>query len=485
MDQPTRTKTALVGPILNYGFAATVAMWIIGFVTHHPAIAVPPMVAGILLLFTLLTACIFAGGSVERGRSWKIGLGTGIVAALLNLLVLGSYMVQKDAQGHVDFKTVATESAGFVLLGALVGLVGGVVGTLLESIFSARRKELIIPAGEPDWLARFAIVAASAAFPLIMLGGLVTSSGSALSVPDWPGTYGANMFLYPIGLMTRPRIFIEHSHRLFGSLVGMTTIVLVLFTFLSGERRKWVKWWAVGLLVLVIAQGTLGGLRVEDKSVLLALIHGVVAQLFFALLVAFAAFVSPMFKNPAYPRGVVTSRRPKVVVTAFLHTTILQLIFGAIYRHYGSPHAMFTHMAFSLAVVAFAIFSGLELRTMLKGQHDPVWARPQRSLGLLGACIFACVFLQFALGWVTLMVVGGMKKGQPMLPVGEAAARLPEKSWMQQLIPTIHQANGALLLAFATLAYVWVRRFWRRPPAGMVPASHPVAPTPALSATAS
>ncbi len=484
MDTQDQTKTALVGPILSYGFAATVAMWIIGFVTHHPAVNAPPMVSGILLIFTLLTACIFGGGSVERRRSWKIGLGTGIVGALLNLFILGSYVAEKRAELGLDTKTMAIDAGGFILLGAIVGFLGGIVGTILETIFSARRKELIVPAGEPDWLGRFAIVAACAAFPLLVLGGLTTSSGSALSVPDWPGTYGANMFLYPIGLMTRPRVFIEHSHRLFGILVGMTTIVLMIFTFVARERRRWVQVWVVALFVLVAVQGYIGGIRVTNKSTGLALVHGVVAQLFFALLVAYATFVSPMFKNRALTRGVVVSRRPKIMTTALLHTTILQLIFGAIYRHYGAPHAMFTHIGFSLFVMIAAIFAGMELRTMLQSQIDQSWAKPQRAMRALGTSILACVCLQFALGWVAFLVVG-IKKGKPLIPVGEAATVIAEKSWAEQIIPTLHQANGALLLALATLGYVWVLRFWRRGGAGGAIAGQTPAPVPSLSASAS
>ena len=42
-----------------------------------------------------------------------------------------------------------------------------------------------------------ALVAASTAV-LIFAGGLVTSTGSGLSVPDWPNTYGWFMFAFPI-----------------------------------------------------------------------------------------------------------------------------------------------------------------------------------------------------------------------------------------------------------------------------------------------
>lgn len=457
----TRPKPARFGPILCFGFAATVAMWIIWFITHHPAWDVPPFTVGILLIFTLLATCIFAGGAVDRRSSWLVGLGAGVLAAVLNLVVLGSYLTDPSAsQTGTPRPSAAAEAGGFLLISGFIGLVGGLLGTLLERIFSAKRRELIVPV-DGDWLSRFTVVATAAAFPLLVLGGLVTSSGSALSVPDWPGTYGANMFLYPIGLMTRPRIFIEHSHRLFGVLVGLTTITLVIYTVIAGERRRWVICWVVALLALVIVQGVIGGVRVNDKSTGLALVHGVLAQLFFAGLVAYAAFQSPTYKNADLPRNVVTSRRSKLMATAFLHTTILQLIFGAMYRHMGSPHAMYSHIAFSMFVLIFAIFAAMEVKYMLRDLPDARWARPQRHMRVLSIAIHACVGFQFILGWATLAVVG-MKKAGQQLPVGEAAVAAGEKSLAQQLVPTIHQANGALLLALATLAFVWVRRFRTR-----------------------
>lgn len=461
MSETTRTKTGLLGPILCYGFAITVAMWLIGYATHHPVVKVPPMTSGILLIFTLLAGSIFAGGTVERRQAVKVGLGVGFVAAALNLLILGSYLAQNDSTTAAKVP-LALEMGGFVLLGVAIGGIGGLLGTVIESIFSARRKELIIAAEEPDWLARFGVVAVAAAFPLLILGGLTTSSGSGLSVPDWPATYGSNMFLYPIGLMTRPRVFIEHSHRLFGALVGITTIALVFFTFIGGERRRGMRIGVVMLLLLVIAQGIMGGIRVTAQNTFLAFAHGVVAQLFFAGLVAYAACLSPMFKNTNLPRGTVMARRPKIMATAFLHTTILQLIFGAMYRHYGSPHALYSHIGLSIFVVLTALFTSMEVRTMLQSQIDPKWAWPQRAMKMVGTAILTCVSLQFLLGWLAFYIVAGVKVGKPLNPVGDSAVLSGEKPWPEQLIPTLHQANGALLLAFATLAYVWVMRLWKR-----------------------
>lgn len=60
-----------------------------------------------------------------------------------------------------------------------------------------------------------------------------------MAVKGWPDSYGANMFLYPISLMNNPHIYLEHTHRLFGSLVGLTTLVLMIWV-LAKEPREWV-----------------------------------------------------------------------------------------------------------------------------------------------------------------------------------------------------------------------------------------------------
>src|SRR5689334_3567905 len=126
-----------------------------------------------------------------------------------------------------------------------------------------------------------ALLTAAATFPLIFMGGLVTSHGAGMSVPDWPNSYGYNMFLFP------PRLWIggilyEHTHRLMGTLVGMLSIVLCLWAWLY-EPRRWVRWLCTGVLGGVIFQGVLGGLRVVMVNVDLAVVHACVAQAFFCL----------------------------------------------------------------------------------------------------------------------------------------------------------------------------------------------------------
>jgi cytochrome c oxidase assembly protein subunit 15 len=192
------------------------------------------------------------------------------------------------------------------------------------------------------WLA---LLTAGATFPLIFMGGLVTSHGAGLAVPDWPNSYGYNMFLFPIRLWNGG-IFFEHTHRLMGTAVGFCSILLALnawgvartparrwwlgvasiiclvltaivagaavggvgsaeiqklmphvavgfgslaLVFAAGlmarrqEPRRWIRWLTLIVLAAVILQGILGGTRVTQVNLTLAIIHGCFAQAFFCL----------------------------------------------------------------------------------------------------------------------------------------------------------------------------------------------------------
>src|SRR5258706_3900189 len=88
------------------------------------------------------------------------------------------------------------------------------------------------------WLHRFAVVTAVATLLLICVGGVVTSKGVGMSVPDWPTTYGYNMFFFPISEWVRG-IFYEHSHRLMASAVRFLNVILALLLCFHEEPR-WV-----------------------------------------------------------------------------------------------------------------------------------------------------------------------------------------------------------------------------------------------------
>src|SRR5439155_19689439 len=103
-----------------------------------------------------------------------------------------------------------------------------------------------VVSAEPQYnpgLHRIALLTACATFPLIFMGGLVTSHEAGMSVPDWPNSYGYNMFLFPPKLCVGGILY-EHTHRLMGTVVGMCAIVLAISAWRT-EKRPWAKWMAM------------------------------------------------------------------------------------------------------------------------------------------------------------------------------------------------------------------------------------------------
>ena len=137
----------------------------------------------------------------------------------------------------------------------------------------------------------FAVLTALFTFLLLGAGGLVTSHEAGMSVPDWPTSYGYNMFALPIKFW-HGGAFFEHTHRLLASGAGFLTTLLAVWLWLK-EPRPWMKWLGVIAFLLVVAQGVLGGLRVTMKMDSLGVFHGVIAQSFFVLTCALALFTSP------------------------------------------------------------------------------------------------------------------------------------------------------------------------------------------------
>src|SRR4051812_45283946 len=145
------------------------------------------------------------------------------------------------------------------------------------------------------WLNRFAVLTAFATLCLICIGGLVTSHGAGMAVPDWPTTYGYNMFLFPISKWVGG-IFYEHSHRLVASGVGFLTTILAVWLWLKEERR-WLRWVGIAAWVAVAAQGVLGGLRVTLYKQELGIFHATLAQLFFLTVCGIAFCLSPSWER--------------------------------------------------------------------------------------------------------------------------------------------------------------------------------------------
>jgi heme a synthase len=240
------------------------------------------------------------------------------------------------------------------------------------------------PAGNP-WPHRLALVTAGATVLLILAGGLVTNTESGLAVPDWPTTFGYNMFLYPWSRMVGGILY-EHSHRLIGSVVGLLTLTLTLVIW-AVEPRRWLRWLAGAALGGVILQGVLGGLRVVLVEETLAIIHGIVAQAFFGLMGSLVLFTSREWREPAMPvRG--AGAGGLLWLTRLTTLTIfLQIVFGALLTHLSTR--LDAHLTFAGLIVILVILLGVRLR-----RYHP----DQRPLTRAGTILFGLLILQLLLG---------------------------------------------------------------------------------------
>ena len=288
------------------------------------------------------------------------------------------------------------------------------------------------------WLHRTARLTAAATFLLIVIGGIVTSTDSGLAVPDWPTTFGYNMFLYPLSEMVGGILY-EHSHRLMGSLVGILVIALLVL-ILARDPRKWLKWLGLAALITVIVQGVLGGLRVTQINRNFAIVHACLAQAFFALLCGIAWFTSRDWwqdkTKTAIRRGEVSSpslRRLSLMTTCLIY---VQLIFGAILRHTGSR--LDAHLLFAFLVALHIFLLARRLLAIDSEAKGIGQAMPLLLLGLLA---------------VQLMLGTGAFFAK-LTAVGETFAAA-----LTVTITTAHVAVGALMLVSSFVLTLKIYKF--------------------------
>lgn len=399
-----------------------------------------------------------------------------------------------------------------------------------------------------------AILTALATFPLIFMGGLVTSHGAGLAVPDWPNSFGYNMFTFPPSKWVGG-IWYEHVHRLKGTVVGILAVTLVLLAYapsrnpltrkilgrsallflstgavaLTGrvigassgwleyeqakrvdhavvallgatfvaavawlarrpEPRRWVRRLTLAVLLAVIAQGLMGGLRVTEVNLDLAIVHACFGQAFFALAVVTAIvtgrrWIDAPEARPIAPETTSPPARGLLALGILAILAIyLQLIAGATMRHYQaglaipdlplaygrllpptSPADMaalnleraerhqlppvalwqvWLHFAHRIGAVVVTVLVAWYALARRRGAPGPWWSSPRALLALLSA--------QFALGVLTVL-------------------------WKKPAdIASSHVAVGALLLATTVASVVHLARATARRPAA-TPSRHPLA----------
>lgn len=302
-------------------------------------------------------------------------------------------------------------------------------------------------------LHRFAKSVAGCTVLLLLAGSLVTSTDSGLSVPDWPTTYGWNMFAFPPSKWVGG-IFYEHGHRLIASGVGLLTIILAGWLWWREERR-WMRWLGVIALATVVAQGLLGGLTVlYFLPAPVSTAHAALAEVFFCLTVAIALFTSPgWLAGYAGPEtrsdggagaGDAVLRQLTVATTVLIY---VQILVGATMRHLDAGLAipdfplMFgglipNHWDTKIAV-HFAHRTGallVALAVIATFGHVRYHHRQRPELMRPGVLLFALLGVQLTLGALTVL------------------------SRLQVWINSVHLVCGALVL---TTSLVLALRAWR------------------------
>lgn len=288
------------------------------------------------------------------------------------------------------------------------------------------------PRLERPWGHRLAVTLCGASSVLLIFGGLVTTTGAALAVPDWPTTFGHNMFLYPWSWMVGG-IFYEHSHRLIGSLVGLLTLALALWLWVV-EARRWVRWLGVLAVALVSLQGVLGGLRVVLVNEALAVVHGSLAPAFFALTAGLVLVTSREWTEAAP----VSRRAPDLLLPwlALLTTGVvyLQIVLGALLTHLGQR--LDGHLVGAGVLTILIPF--LTARVLSRHAAEPGLVRP-------------------------VMWLGGLLGLQLLLGLGASIGRvtgigLPVPEFSALAVPVAHRMTGAVLLAMSMVLTLRVYR---------------------------
>ena len=301
-------------------------------------------------------------------------------------------------------------------------------------------------------LHRFAKFLVACTVILILAGSLVTSHDAGLSVPDWPTSYGWNMFTFPPSMWVA-NILYEHGHRLIASTVGFLTIIMVVWLWIA-EPRRWLRWFGVATLGSVIAQGVLGGLTVLFfLPAAISTAHAGLAEIFFCMTVAIAIFTSPGW-IAGYRAGATTNgatdqvgpplRRLATFATVLIYT---QILVGATMRHTGAGLAipdfplMFGHLIPDHWSRAIAIHFTHRLGALLVTltilalfAHVRSRYRGHRELMRPATLIVGLVAVQVTLGAATVL------------------------SQRDPLVNSIHVLCGALVL---TTSLVITLRSWR------------------------
>lgn len=284
------------------------------------------------------------------------------------------------------------------------------------------------------WVHRFAVLTTCVALLPVTFGALTTTAGAGMAFPDWPTSDGYNMLFYP-WLQSSGDQFLEHGHRLAGMLIGILSIGLVVLVW-KYERRLWVTVASFVILLSVILQGLLGGLRVLENDPRLAMIHGLFASLVFALMAAVALFTSRSWMNSPSREMTRDPNFAKPWAIVAVVAVVAQYSLGGMLRHLGT--AVFEHMGMAVIVLTSAI----ALLVAARKTKQSWISRPAWGLLLL-------TIAQISLGLFTFITKYGLKNAGWVAVSGTT---------LQSATRSSHTIVGMLLLMTSVIVAIRVFR---------------------------
>ena len=295
------------------------------------------------------------------------------------------------------------------------------------------------------WARRAAFLCVLCAVPLILFGGSVTTLGAGMAVDGWLIAEGHFLLFFPAEKWFRDTAtFVEHTHRLWGTLVGLGALACVVLAFARAERRG-ARLGAVVALAAVCAQGALGGLRVLANDSRLAFLHGAFAQLVFALLCVNAVLFSTRWRTAGRARRPALAERRALAAAALvaLVAGYAQVVLGAWYRHGLRPTPVAeSGLRFLLhglgALLVLVASAALVRRASALGT-----AEGELAPGLERAVRWLPALL------VTQLVLGGLAWA------GFKPGVIGPAEWALSIA---HVLGGALLFAAFAVVFLWSRR---------------------------
>ncbi len=478
---------------LPLGFLLATLVWIAAYVARLPEVHLDSRV----LLALLLTIMALGAATIGwRTRSVAIPAGSALVAGLVNCLLIASAVHTRAAEQPGVVRVTLSDWAwipGSLAATAVVGLVFGLAGCALRS--SATQRPSVRPESTERSQSVLAVVVVFTTLVLMSVGSLVTSREAGLAVPDWPTSYGYNMFLFPFTKMVGG-IYYEHAHRLIGSLVGLQTLVLCLwmwrkpprvapalslaagrcpncsyatagltrrrcpecgFTWSADEeesgpvmrlaslipdfaQRRPIPWLGAAVLALVIIQGVLGGQRVTMVNLLghtfadvLAVFHAFTAQVFLLA----AALLAFLLRRAARRQDHHSAEiRCEAAMTKGVRTTAIRLAIALLVLGFGQTifGALTRHFGFDWALLLHVLGALAVVAAALALASIIMMHVAARPLRLAGPGLIATVVIQVLLGAVSWWMTTRLDRLDQVLDLGVSA------------VVSAHVVVGAILL---------------------------------------